>query len=151
MYSVLYICTRVTHGQHFFRLQLLYACTLHRSNRADLTFPMTHRTPAAENNKSSFCSSTSFHGTTHLPARTGNDCRHDSESLRSTVTRCTGNVQFMVNAPRVSKAFETKFVWEGRSHCRPPRQMSSLSKSVHRRGAFARYTPILQFYPSLQY
>ena len=50
-------CSYRLDRQHFFRLQLLYLRT--PSKPADLTIPMTHRTPAAENNKSSFCSSTS--------------------------------------------------------------------------------------------
>ena len=58
---------------------------------------------------------------------------------------------FSCNAPRMRTAFAMRFVCEGRFKRPAPRQIVHRPLCFLMRGAFGRYRPILQFYPSLQY
>jgi hypothetical protein len=109
---ILYIWSRVTHGQHFSGCS---CCTLHRSSRADLTFPMTHRTPAAEDNKSSFCSSTSstvpliYPHTVEMTACSG--CSHCAHQSPDGPQMCT-----TMQTPRAYRKLSRKSLRERADH-----------------------------------
>ena len=47
---------------------------IHRWKREAVSFPTPYRTPSAEIISPSFCHITSFHGTSHLPIASGNEC-----------------------------------------------------------------------------
>ena len=51
--------------------------TVHCWKRETLRIPTMYRTPAAEIIPPSFCHITSFHGSSHLPSGSRNDCMHD--------------------------------------------------------------------------
>ena len=101
-------------------------CTLHRSNRADLTFPMTHRTPATENNKSSFCSSTSstvpliYPHTVEMTACSG--CSHCAHQSPDGPQMCT-----TMQTPRAYRKLSRKSLREraGHTDSRPATKSSS--------------------------
>eukprot|EP01043_Picozoa_sp_COSAG02_P003559 COSAG02_NODE_87_length_38906_cov_69.688697_17_plen_150_part_00 len=73
------------------------------------------------------------------------------ESAASTSPRMTGNWWFFANAPRVSNFFEMKCFAAGSCDRCPPAANALQSSSLHRRGAFARYRTMRQFYANLQY
>ena len=65
-------------GQNFVGGRIMQPTgTVHCWKRETLRIPTMYRTPAAEIIPPSFCHITSFHGTSHLPSGSGNDCMHD--------------------------------------------------------------------------
>ena len=66
-----------------------------------------YRTPAAEIIPPSFCHITSFHGTSHLPSGSGNDCMHD----------CSHWVNHHSECPKIYSLFATPRAYGQLSTC----------------------------------
>ena len=81
--------------------------TVHCWKRETLRIPTMYRTPAAEIIPPSFCHITSFHGTSHLPSGSGNDCMHD----------CSHWVNHHSECPKIYSLFATPRAYGQLSTC----------------------------------
>ena len=88
--------------------------TVHCWKRETLRIPTMYRTPAAEIIPPSFCHITSFHGTSHLPSGSRNDCMHDCSHWVNHHSECPKIYSFL-RTPRAPEQLSTcgKFLQVG--------------------------------------
>ena len=81
--------------------------TVHCWKRETLRIPTMYRTPAAEIIPPSFCHITFFHGNSHLPIGSRNDCMHD----------CSHWVNHHSECPKIYSLFATPRAYGQLSTC----------------------------------